>query len=157
MNWRPITHFLFRYRTLLGGVCMALALGVFIGATFFEKTVVVRGGTPDTPAAMSSVNLMIDYGDGTIRTWNTVSWHEAMSVMDLVGMIASAKEIALLTKDTGNKATTIESIDTIRNDGAAHMRWQYWINNTYEPRVAGKYYLKPGDIVLWKYVKDQAE
>jgi len=157
MNWRHLTHLLFRYRMLLGGVCIALALGIFIGATFFEKTVVVRGGTPDTPAAMSSVNLMIDYGNGTIRTWNTVSWHEAMSVMDLVGMIASAKEIALLTKDTGNKATTIESIDTIRNDGAAHMRWQYWINNTYEPRVAGKYYLKPGDIVLWKYVKDQAE
>ena len=157
MNWRPITHFLFRYRTLLGGVCIALALGVFIGATFFEKTVVVRGGTPDTPAAMSSVNLMIDYGDGTIRTWNTVSWHEAMSVMDLVGMIASAKEIALLTKDAGNKATTVESIDTTRNDSATHMRWQYWINNTYEPRVAGKYYLKPGDIVLWKYVQEQSK
>jgi hypothetical protein len=35
------------------------------------------------------------------------------------------------------------------------MRWQYWINNTYEPRIASKYFLKPGDIVEWKYVKEQ--
>lgn len=157
MNWRHVTRALFHFRALLGGILAALAVGVFVGATFFEKTIVVRGGTPDTPAAMSSVNLMIDYGNGTIRTWNTVSWHEALSIMNLVEMIAHAKEIALLTKDVGNKATTIESVDTIRNDSVTHMRWQYWINNTYEPRAAGKYYLKPGDIVLWKYVKEQSQ
>jgi hypothetical protein len=150
-------HYLSRFRTLLGVLVAALAVGVFIGATFFEKTIVVREGTPNTPAAMSSVNLMIDYGNGTIRTWNTVSWHEAMSVMDLIAMIASAREITLLTKESGNKVITVESIDGTRSDSAARLRWQYWVNNTYEPRAAGKYYLKPGDIVLWKYVREQFE
>ena len=49
-----------------------MLIGALLGASFHKETVVVREGTADTPAAQSSVNLMIDYGNGTIKTWNTV-------------------------------------------------------------------------------------
>ncbi len=134
---------------------LGLIIGALLGASFHKETVVVREGTADTPAAQSSVNLMIDYGNGSIKTWNTVSWNEAMSILDLTQKVASAKEIAITTKPDAKGVSTLESIDSIANDGSTNMRWQFWVDNTYEPRTAGKYYLKPGDIVLWKYVREQ--
>ena len=136
---------------------VSFVLGAALGATFHKETIVVREGTANTPAAMTSVNLMIDYGDGTIKTWNTVSWHEAMPVLDLVKTIADVNGIKLVTKDLGSKLSTVESIDDIANDSSKGMRWQYWVNNNYEPRIASKYFLKPGDLVVWKYVKEQQE
>ena len=140
-------------------IIIALLVGVFIGvllgASLLKETVVVREGTANTPAAMSSVNLMIDYGNGTVKTWNTVSWHEAMSIVNLLETVSGAKGITLLTKDGGDKNITVTTIDGIANDAEKNMRWQYWINNTYEPRIASKYFLKPGDIVLFKMVTEQ--
>ena len=133
---------------------VALVIGITLGAVFHKETIIVREGTANTPAAMTSVNLMIDYGNGTIKTWNTVSWHEAMSIQNLLETIAGAKGIVFLSKDISGKST-VESIDGIANDSKTNMRWQYWVNNNYEPRIASKYYLKPGDMVMWKYVKEQ--
>ena len=134
---------------------VSLVLGATLGATFHKETVVVREGTANTPAAMTSVNLMIDYGNGTIKTWNTVSWHETMSVLDLMKTVAGVNAITLLTKDSGSGLSTVESVDGISNESKLSMRWQYWVNNNYEPRIASKYYLKPGDLVVWKYTKEQ--
>ncbi len=134
---------------------VCVLLGMFLGATLFHKeTVMVRQGTADTSAAMTSVNLMIDDGGGTIKTWNTVTWHEAMSVLNLMETVAAANAITLLTKKVDGD-DTIESVNNIVNDQKTDMRWQYWVNNTYEPRVASKYFLKPGDLVVWKYAKEQ--
>ncbi|OGZ04684.1 MAG: hypothetical protein A2845_05315 [Candidatus Lloydbacteria bacterium RIFCSPHIGHO2_01_FULL_49_22] len=148
---------LLRSKLIIAVTILSILSGVLIGAFFHKETVVVREGTPDTPAAMSSVNLMIDHGDGTIRTWNTISWHESMSVLNLLETVASAKEIVLLTKNNMNNDRYVASIDGFANTtkGTSTVRWQYWINNTYEPRIASKYYLKPGDIVMWKYVTEQ--
>ena len=135
---------------------VSLVIGATLGATFHKETVVVREGTANTPAAMTSVNLMVDYGNGTIKTWNTVSWHEAMSVLDLMKTVAGANAITLLTKDNGSGLSTVQSVDGIANESKTNMRWQYWVNNNYEPRIASKYYLKPGDLVVWKYTKEQS-
>ena len=136
---------------------VSLVLGIVLGATFHKETVVVREGTANTPAAMTSVNLMIDYGNGTIKTWNTVSWHESMSVLDLMSTVAEARGITMLTKDQAGGLLGVQSIDGIQNENTTNMRWQYWVNNNYEPRIASKYYLKPGDLIVWKYVTEQKE
>ena len=139
-------------------LCSVL-LGALIGAYFHKETVVVRVGTADTPAAMTSVNLMVDHGDGTIKTWNTISWHESMSILNLLETVAGAKEIVLTTKDDTKKGLLVESMDGFANmtKGTSTTRWQFWINNTYEPRVASKYYLRPGDMVMWKYFAEQTK
>ncbi len=136
---------------------IGLLIGALLGAALHKETIVVRQGIADTPAAMSSVNLMIDYGTGTIRTWNTVSWHEAMSVLNLTETVTAAETIPLLTKEDKAGLATVSSINGIQNDQKINMRWQYWVDNTYEPRIASKYFLKPGDIVLWKYVTEQTK
>lgn len=136
---------------------VALLLGAALGAYFHKETIVARPGTADTSAAMTSVNLMIDYGDGTIKTWNTVSWHEAMSIINLMESVVAAKQITMLVDEDKNGRSSIKMISNITNDPKQGLRWQYWVNNIYEPAPANKYYLKPGDIVVWKYVKEQQE
>lgn len=144
-------------RNYIAILAVGLLIGGGLGAALHKETVVVRQGVADTPAAMTSVNLMIDYGTGTIRTWNTVSWHEAMSVLNLTETVTAVEAIPLLTQVDKSGLTTVSSIAGVQNDTKTHMRWQYWINNTYEPRIASKYFLKPGDIVLWKYVAEQTK
>lgn len=143
---------LFNLKHILAFGVVMLVIGVFVGAIFFKKTIVAREGTADTPAAMSAVNLMIDYGTGTIKTWNTVSWHEAQSVLTLMQEVAATKNITL---ETTSDAAGVLSIDGTENSSEGDLLWQYWVNNSYQPVPANKYYLKPGDIVVWKYVSEQ--
>jgi hypothetical protein len=142
-----------RQNFVIALVCFML--GGTLGAMLHKETIVVRPNVANTPAALTSVDLMVDDGTSTIKTWNTVSWHETMSVLGLLETVSDAKAITLLTKDTGNGNIAVESINGIANDKKTGMRWQYWVNNTYEPRIASLYYLKPGDIVSWKYTKEQ--
>lgn len=139
----------------VGLALISALIGGAIGATLHKETVVVRESTPNTPAAMSSINLMVDFGNGEVRTWNTVSWHEAMSVLNTLETIAMNNGLVLNTDDKGDNNVTVTSINGVANDKATNMRWQYWINNTYEPRIASKYYIKPSDIIVWKYVVEQ--
>lgn len=136
---------------LVSGMIITLILGYALGATIHQKKVIVREGTPDNPAAVSSVNLMIDYGNGIVRAWNTVSWRESMSVLDLVQTVGQAEGIDVATEELDGKKR-IRSIDGIAN--TAGSRWKYWINNTYEPRIASKSYLRPGDLVIYVYAKE---
>lgn len=131
---------------------IGLVVGALLGGTFHKETIVVREGTADTPAALTSVNLMIDDGHGSVKTWNTVSWHEAMSVMDLMDLVASTGNITYTTSADRTKVVSVNSIST---SGSSTERWQYWVNNTYEPKIPNKYYLKPGDIILWKFTPPQ--
>lgn len=130
-------------------------MGVALGAFFHKETIIVRENTADTPAAMRSVNLMVDYGNGEVRTWNTVSWHEAMSVVDLLTIVGAADNITVSTEGVDEKNLVVIAVNGIATN--EEERWQYWVNNTYEPRVASKYFLKPGDIVVWKFVKEQTK
>lgn len=141
-------------RMYLSAIIIALLIGFGLGALVFRKTLIVKQGTADNPAAVSSVNLMIDYGNGIVRNWNTVSWHEAMSVMDLVDLVASTGAIKLEKETVEGSKYRVGSIDDMKNDSSVGRRWQYWVNNTYEPRVASKYYLKPGDLVILIYAKE---
>ena len=131
-----------------------VVIGTILGATFHKETVIVREGTAENPAAQTSVDLMIDDGHGSVRTWNTVSWNEAMSVMDLLSEVAAAKNITLAESQD---KTQVVSIDGVASSATSSERWQYWVDNLYEPRTANKYYLKPGDIVVWKFVKEQSK
>ncbi len=134
-------------------VALLIAVGYALGAAFAPEKVVVRQGTAENPAAESSVNLMLDYGNGIVRTWNTVTWHESMSALDLLEEVAGTKVIST-EKETIDGKDLLRSVDGIANDPKEGRRWQFWVNNVYEPRVISKTYLKPGDIIVVSYAKE---
>lgn len=131
----------------------ALAAGFLIGKFLFPEKVIVRASTAKNQAAESSVNLMLSYGNGIIRTWNTVSITESTSVLDLVGKVAATGAIALESENS-DAGVRIRSIDAIVNDPENGRRWKYWVNNTEEPRAIDRYFLRPGDIIVIAYTKE---
>jgi hypothetical protein len=72
--------------------------------------------------------------------------------MDLLELLATTRNI---TYEPAKDRARVVAIDDVRTSGTSTERWRYWVNNTYEPALPNKYYLKPGDIVLWKFVRDQ--
>ena len=142
-----------KHAPLILASSLALLVGIGLGAYFHKETIIVRENTADTPAAMRSVNLMLDFGNGEVRTWNTVSWHEAMSVVDLLTMVGNVDGINVVTEGTDEKNLVVTAVSDVATNKES--RWQYWVNNTHEPRIANKYFLKPGDIVVWKFAKEQ--
>lgn len=129
-------------------LAVGLSLGFGLGWALHTETIVVRPNVADTPAALSSVNLMIDDGEH-IRTWNTVDWHETLTPLGLLEKVAAVGAITIETEPSTKGGNDVHAIDGIAN---TKKRWQYWVNNTQQPRAADKYSLKPGDIVVWKYV-----
>lgn len=151
-----------KYTQLLERSCVTLfifgvALGVPLGAWLWPKEkIVVREGTADNPAAITSVNLMITDGNGVVNTWNTITHHEAMSVMDLLETVHATGNIVLTTKSGTGGSPDIAAIDGVANDPEQQLRWQYWVNNMKQERAPAKYYLKPGDIVVVARARDVA-
>ncbi len=141
---RHLTH---PTRKLFFVAIFSLLAGLGLGATFHKETVIVREGTADTEAAMSSVNMMLDDGL-SVRTWTTVSWREAFSVLDLLYMVGDAEGFMVNTTEGETTITRVTEVDGVKNNDT-HV-WQYWVNNVYEPREADRYFLKPGDIIVWK-------
>jgi hypothetical protein len=72
--------------------------------------------------------------------------------MDLIDQVAQTGTIQY-EKETIDGKIRVGSVDGIKNSNG--QRWQFWVNNTYEPRVASKYYLRPGDLVILIYAKEQ--
>jgi len=132
---------------------VGLSLGFGLGWILHNETIIVRQGTADTPAALMSVNLMID--DGTrVQTWNTVTWKETMSPLSLLETVAGVGAIKLETRVLQGDEKTVSAIGNVRENAKERLVWQYWVNNMQQPRAGNKYFLKPGDMVFWRLTKE---
>lgn len=135
----------------------------FIG--FYTGQQYVPPALPDNeqPAAEQrdaeqiTVSLMLDYGNGEIKTFNKVALPEkANSVFDLLQKIAADNGLELKSQDHGGDlGIFVEAINGQESDFANDQFWQYWVNNEYAKIGASNYYLADGDVVEWKYVKGQ--
>jgi hypothetical protein len=107
-------------------------------------------GQPRSPAS-KTVNLSIDFGDGRKQDLPALPFKEGMTVLDLLDE-ASAQPMALKIEKRGSGATAfVDAIDSVRNGGAGHRNWVYFINDQKGPEGAGAAGIMPGDRVLWKY------
>lgn len=131
----------------------ALVTGFFVGKFVFPEKVIVRESTAKNQAAETSVNLMLSYGNGIVRTWNTVSIGESTSVLDLLEKVAATGAI-IVEQERGDLGTRVASVDAIENDPENGRRWKYWVNNVEEPRAIDRYFLRPGDIVVIAFSRE---
>lgn len=107
-------------------------------------------------ATEQKVSLMLDFGDGVVKTYQDVEWREEMSVFDLLKAVAEKNNLQFSYKDYGgDMGMFIESVDNRKNSAKGDFWWQYWVNNEYGEIGSGKKILKPGDAVEWKLVKGQ--
>lgn len=142
-----------RHFSILIAILAVLLAGFLLGRYVFPERVIVRESVAKNEAAERSVNLMLSYGNGIVRTWNTIIIAESTSVLDLLRTVAGTGAIALETEELEGK-TRIKSIDAVGNSPEEGRRWKFWINNVEEPRAIDRAFLRPGDIVVVALAKE---
>lgn len=102
------------------------------------------------------VNLMLDFGNGQVKTYNQVALPKDSTVFDLLKKVTAENSFNLNSKDYGGElGVFIQGIGGVSN--SRDKFWQYWINNEYSQVGASSYQLKNGDLVEWKYIKGQIQ
>ncbi len=145
------TAHLIPHATLYNLATLAIGVSIGFGAGWFTRpeTIIVKQGTANTPAALSSVQLMVVFDSAKVRTWNTVDWHETMTPLELLQKVAGNERMTLTTGKDAQGGTTVDSLEADANTELAF--WNYYVNNAHPPRPPDKYSLRPGDVVVWVY------
>jgi hypothetical protein len=109
--------------------------------------------------ASSTVRLVIDYGDGTIKTITDLSWKKGDTVLDAMNA-AKAHPHGITFSYTGSGASAfLTKIDDVANEGGGGNRknWQYWVNTAYGHRSFAAFDLQPLDVVFWRFMTEQGK
>lgn len=102
----------------------------------------------------SKAGLMLDFGNGDIKSFTEKEISKNQSAFDLVKQVAEENNIGLKYKDYGGElGIFIEAIGGVENN--IEQWWQYWVNGNYSVVGAGSYLLQPGDLIEFKFVKGQ--
>ena len=139
-----------------------IVIAVFIAGFYLggQQVLSPSDGSPvaadqQTAEEEIQVNLMLDFGNGQVRTFNQIKLAKDFTVFGLLEKVTTENNFELKSKDYGELGVFIEAIGDIKNDTAGDRFWQYWVNNEYAQVGASNYQLADGDIVEWKYIKGQ--
>ena len=105
------------------------------------------------PAQSTTVRLVVDYGDGVIKTITGLPWAKGSTVLDVMNA-AKDRPHGISFSYTGSGASALLTrIDDVANEGgaAAKKNWQLWVNTSYADRGFGAYEVQPLDVVFWRF------
>ena len=101
-------------------------------------------------AQSTTVRLVVDYGDGVIKTNTGLPWAKGSTVLDVMNA-AKDRPHGISFSYTGSGASAfLTRIDDIANEGGAKKNWQLWVNTSYADRGFGVYEVQPLDVVFWR-------
>jgi hypothetical protein len=110
-------------------------------------------------AQSATVRLVIDYGDGVIKTISDLPWSKGQTVLDLMNA-AKARPHGITFRATGSGGSAfLTQIDDLTNEGGGtgKKNWQLWINSAYADRGFGVYELQASDVVFWRFTTQQGK
>lgn len=140
-----------RFQYLLGTLIF-LAIGVLLGWSIPRSVENRELRTENRVDVAREVNLMIDEGDGTVKTFERLPFTEGESLFDLTKHVAESEAMKFDYDPPGEFGIMITEIDGKKN-GAGGAYWLYYIDNHMGDVASDQYKLKPGDIIEWKFVK----
>ncbi|MBD3406694.1 MAG: DUF4430 domain-containing protein [Candidatus Lokiarchaeota archaeon] len=97
--------------------------------------------------AALGITLQVDFGNGTLRTFNDLSSDTVLNLTESVLPVEYEWE--------GN-LVFVTAIDGVSQSSQEGKWWQYWINGEYGSIAANKYILDDYDTVEWKLVSYNA-
>jgi ABC-type glycerol-3-phosphate transport system substrate-binding protein len=104
-------------------------------------------------AQTATVRLVVDYGDGVIKTITGLPWAKGSTVLDVMNA-AKERPHGITFSYTGSGASAfLTRIDDVANEGGggAKKNWQLWVNTSYAERSFGVYEVQPLDVVFWRF------
>src|SRR3989338_2164837 len=135
---------------------------VVLGAVFFLGFSSGHRGCTEAPVEtqteqkVSAVSVMVDFGNGVIKTFNDVSLSVNASLFDVLKQLETENKIKLTVKDFGGDlGFFVEEIDGIGKDPKGEKWWQFWVNNKYSDKGMSSNVMTKGDVVELKFIKGQ--
>jgi len=104
-------------------------------------------------AQTATVRLVVDYGDGVIKTITGLPWAKGSTVLDVMNA-AKDRPHGISFSYSGSVASAfLTRIDDIANEGGAATKknWQLWVNTSYADKSFGVYEVQPLDVVFWRF------
>ena len=103
-------------------------------------------------AQSATVRLVVDYGDGVIKTITDLPWAKGSTVLDVMNA-AKDRPHGITFSYTGSGASALLTrIDDVANEGGgARKNWQLWVNTSYADKSFGVYEVQPLDVVFWRF------
>jgi hypothetical protein len=109
-------------------------------------------------AQTATVRLVVDYGDGVIKTITGLPWAKGSTVLDVMNA-AKDRPHGITFSYTGSGASAfLTRIDGVANEGGgAKKNWQLWVNTSYADRSFGVYEVQPSDVVFWRFTTQEGK
>ncbi len=141
-----------RLQYLLGALIF-LIVGVLAGWSIPRP--VVENREPRTENRVEEVRrevaLMVDEGDGTVKTFEREAFSEGESLFDLTRRITERTGMSFVYEPPGQYGILITEIDG-KKGGTDGKYWLYWIGNHLGEVASDQYKLQPGDVIEWKFI-----
>ena len=104
-------------------------------------------------AQSASVRLVVDYGDGVIKTLTDLPWAKGNTVLDVMNAAKDRPHGITFSYSGSGASAFLTRIDDVANEGgaAAKKNWQLWVNTSYADRSFGVYEVQPLDVVFWRF------
>jgi hypothetical protein len=108
-------------------------------------------------AQSATVRLVVDYGDGVIKTISGLPWAKGSTVLDVMN---AAKNHGISFSYTGSAASAfLTRSDDVANEGGGGSKknWQLWVNTSYADKSFGVYEVQPLDVVFWRFTTQEGK
>jgi hypothetical protein len=108
-------------------------------------------------AQSAAVRLVIDYGDGVMKTITGLPWTRGSTVLDVMNA-AKDRPHGISFGYTGSGASAfLTQIDDIANEGGGKKNWQLWVNTSYADKSFAVYDVQPLDVVFWRFTRQEGK
>ena len=126
-----------------------------LAAFLLTALVLAAAGGERAQAQSASVRLVIDYGDGVIKTIIDLPWAKGGTVLDVMNA-AKSRRHGISFGYTGSGASAfLTQIDDIANEGGGKKNWQLWVNTSYADKSFAVHDVQPLDVVFWRFTTQE--
>lgn len=119
-----------------------------------EKNVTVTQQAP----VVQTVSVMLDFGDGTVRTFQNVNIGNAKNLFDVVKTLSeTGNGFVFKYKPPGQYGVMIDQIGNKNSGDEGGKYWLFWVNNIEAMQSADNTPVKAGDVIEWKFINMKAD
>lgn len=141
-------------RTRLAASFIVVALASFLlGWSFGPRlTPAPAAPAPATERQERAVSVMLDFGDGTVRTYEGVAIAEGETLFDVMRRLSERGDgFVFRYQPPGAYGILIDQIGD-KVGGTDGKYWLWYENNRMGQVASDAYVLAPGDVIEWKFI-----
>jgi len=135
------------------GLLFALLIlaGIFFGTLFIRAFLALQDAHP--AAKPSTVQLIIDYGDGVEKHYTAVPHKEKMTVLEVMEFAKAHKRGTAFESKGKGETALLTKLDDVSNQGTGKekLNWIFHVNGKMSDKGFAVYELKAGDVVTWRF------